>query len=80
MGWLCDKSLACSPALSPGRVPHVRGLSRTWVKQDGRSPSFFFPVKQIMAEYRRRRKSDDYFELPRCPGLVSTLGTASMAK
>jgi hypothetical protein len=39
MGWLCDKSLASSPALPPGRVPHVRGLSRTWVEQDGR-PGF----------------------------------------
>ena len=39
MRWLCDKSLASSPALPPGRVPHVRGLSRTWVEQDGR-PGF----------------------------------------
>jgi hypothetical protein len=40
--WLCDKSLACTPALPPGRVPHVRGLSRTWVEKDGRPG---FPVR-----------------------------------
>jgi hypothetical protein len=34
MRWLCDKSLASSQALPPGRVPHVRGLSRTWVEHD----------------------------------------------
>ena len=34
MRWLCARSLACSPALPPGRVPHVRGLSRTWVEHD----------------------------------------------
>jgi hypothetical protein len=34
MRWLCDKSLASSQALPPGRVPHVRGLSRTWVEYD----------------------------------------------
>ena len=35
MRWLCDKSLGCSPALPPGRVPHVRGLSRTWGTRPG---------------------------------------------
>ena len=34
MRWWCDKSLASHQALSPGRVPHVRGLSRTWVEYD----------------------------------------------
>src|SRR5271168_3177159 len=34
MRWSCDKSPACSPPLPPGRVPHVRGLSRTWVEHD----------------------------------------------
>ena len=41
-GWLGDKSLACAQALPPGRVPHVCGLSHTWVEEDGRSPPLSF--------------------------------------
>ena len=41
MRWLGDKSLGSSRALPPGRA-HVRGLSRTWVEQDGRPG---FPVR-----------------------------------
>jgi hypothetical protein len=38
---------ASHQALPPGRVPHVRGLSRTWVEKDGRSPfPFSFPVSR----------------------------------
>src|ERR1700691_4594465 len=48
MCWLYDRSLACTLALPPGRGPHVRGLSRTWVEQNGRpeAPPFSFPVSR----------------------------------
>jgi hypothetical protein len=52
MRWLCDKSLGCSPALPPGRVPHVRGLSRTWVEHD-LFPMLSPPVHHLT--YRKRK-------------------------
>jgi hypothetical protein len=46
MRWLCDKSLAASQAFPPGRVPHVRGLSRTWLNKMG-DPDFLYAAPDM---------------------------------
>ena len=58
--WLCDKSLACSPASPPGRVPHVRGLSRTWVKHD-LFPMLSPPVYSCLQEKIKERALPIFF-------------------
>jgi hypothetical protein len=50
---LGDKSLACSQALPPGRVPQVRGLSRTWVEHD-LFPMLSLPVYAYLQGEKRR--------------------------
>jgi hypothetical protein len=58
MRWLCDKSLASSPALPPGRVPHVRGLSRTWVEHD------LFPMlSPPVCTYLQEKKKEGFAHL-----------------
>ena len=55
---LCDKSLASSPALPPGRVPHVRGLSRTWVEHD------LFPMlSPPVCTYLEEKKKEGFAHL-----------------
>jgi hypothetical protein len=55
---LCDKSLASSPALPPGRVPHVRGLSRTWVEHD------LFPMlSPPVCTYLQEKKKEGFAHL-----------------
>src|ERR1700733_3881995 len=42
----------CHQALPPGRVPHVRGLSRTWVEHD-LFPMLFPPVYTYLQEGKK---------------------------
>jgi hypothetical protein len=43
-------------ALLPGRVPHVRGLSRTWVERIGEALLFLFPVSRCRPEVKALEK------------------------
>ena len=57
-------------ALPPGRVPHVRGLSRTWVEHD--LFSMLSPPVSTYLQEKQRRASPIFFN----PGtLVRTWGT-----
>jgi hypothetical protein len=59
MRWLCDKSLASSQALPPGRVPHVRRLSRTWV-EDVLFPMLSPPGLHLLTGKERGRASPGF--------------------
>src|ERR1700689_3365721 len=58
--WLCDKSLASSQASLPGRVPHVRGLSRTWVEYE-LFPMLSPPVYTYLQEKKKEGASPIFF-------------------
>src|SRR5271168_3396724 len=59
MRWSCDKSPACSPPLPPGRVPHVRGVSRTWVEHD-LFPMLSPPVHTYLQEKKKDGLPPDF--------------------
>jgi hypothetical protein len=50
---------ACPQALPPGRVPHVRGLSRTWVEHD-LFPMLSPPVYNDLQEKKKESLPPDF--------------------
>jgi hypothetical protein len=57
---------ACHQALPPGRVPHVRGLSRTWVEDD------LFPMLSlpVYTDLQEKKKEGPFFTERRTRGPV----------
>jgi hypothetical protein len=46
MRWLCDKSLACSQALPPARVPMFADFRVHGLNKMGEAPPFSFPIRK----------------------------------
>jgi hypothetical protein len=53
---------ACPQASPPGRVPHVRGLSRTWVEDDP-YPMLSPPVHTALQEKKKEGLRPDFLWL-----------------